>query len=279
VGEQTGSERSPTAAEARTEYSQSTPQGTRVGKGERTGSECVRISRRMAPSLHGRSLGVLRGYSGGTQGVRRGYSRLLRGYYWPCKADRCGANPTHAQTHVRATCCEEAPPSTTPVALVGVRSTGAGSHGSARTATIEGAKRALRTRTALSRYSGQRIIDYKEGAADVGGSIRPHTLCVCLYARVCACVRVRARARVVCVCVRVCARVCVFECVRGRRCHVRACASGNMCCVSVRAHPHAKVGAGRAHGHARVRTRALCVSTACPSAPVTSRHWAYEPHV
>ncbi len=51
-----GSERSPTAAEARTEYSQSTPQGTRVGEGGRTGSAGLRIPRLTAPSLHGRSL-------------------------------------------------------------------------------------------------------------------------------------------------------------------------------------------------------------------------------
>ncbi len=55
---------------------------------------------------------------------------------------------THAQTpaptHAQLAVSKEAPPSTTPVALACARSTGAGSHGSARTATIEGAKRALR---------------------------------------------------------------------------------------------------------------------------------------
>ncbi len=125
-----------------------------------------------------------------------------------------------------------------------MRSTGAGSHGSARTATIEGAKRALRTRTALSRYSGQRIIEYKEGAADVGGSLRPHTLCVRLYARVRVrvrvCVRVcaSARARVVCVCACVCvcmrvyACVCVCVCMRLRVCvYSSACVGAGSMCV------------------------------------------------
>jgi hypothetical protein len=83
---------------------------------------------------------------------------------------------------------------------------------------------------------------------------------------VCVCVRLYAG-----VCVRAGVCVCIFLCVRGCRCHVRACASVDMCCVSVRAHPHAKVDAARVHGHARMCTRALCVLTVCPSAPVTSR--------
>jgi hypothetical protein len=110
------------------------------------------------------------------------------------------------------------------------------------------------------------------------------TLCMCLYARVrvfvCVFACARAHARSLRVCASACVRVCVY---------VRACVGAGAMCVRVRLLTrvvracvrtrHAKVDEGRVHGHARVRTRALCVSTVCPSAPVTSRHWAYEPRV
>jgi hypothetical protein len=159
-------------------YSQSTPRSTRVGEGgeqtaaQRALPDCIRSTRKVLTDYPTRYPSTLRGADG-----QRG----------PADSSAHGTIPARpiaaAHIHAQLAVSKEAPPSTTSVALVCVRSTGAGSHGSARTATSEGAKRALRMRTALSRYSGQRIIEYKDGAAGVGGSIRPHTPCVCLYAR------------------------------------------------------------------------------------------------
>jgi hypothetical protein len=104
-GEGDGSERFPTASEARTKYSPSTPQGTRVGKGERTGSTCLRLPRPTAAAA-------------------------------PTPARPIAAahiQPTHKHTHTRSL-LRGGSAFHRVVALVCVRSTGAGSHGSAHAA-------------------------------------------------------------------------------------------------------------------------------------------------
>jgi hypothetical protein len=210
-GERDGSERSPTAAEARTEYSQSTPQGTRVREGERTGSERLRTS-----SAHG--------------------AVPAR----PITAAHIHSTRAETHAHAHAACCEEAPPSTTSVALVGVRSTGAGSHGSARTATIEGANRTGspgRVRHCPVIPTNGSLSIRKAPPTSAGRSALTPSACACT--RACGCVRVRARAPVcvrvyacVCVCVRVCVCACVCACACVRVC---ACVCVRVCvCVCVR---------------------------------------------
>ncbi len=80
-----GSERVPTASEALTKYSQSTQQGTRVGKGG---------GRQRVPADSSDHCG------GGATTAR------------PIAAAHI--QPTHKRTHTHAACCEEPPPSAAP---------------------------------------------------------------------------------------------------------------------------------------------------------------------